>query len=106
MIIADGLNWVIILLILVLAAIAVVHALLYKYDPRAAFGWIGLCLVFPVGGPILYFLFGINRVQTRAKRLKSELPSHDHELPDGADEAVSPTASPPTGCDYLARISE
>lgn len=45
------------------------HALLYKRDPRAALGWIGVCLMFPLAGPFLYFLFGINRVKTRAQRL-------------------------------------
>ena len=46
------------------------HALLYKRDPRAALGWITVCLVFPFVGPLMYFLFGINRIHTRARRLK------------------------------------
>ncbi len=50
------------------------HALLYKRDPRAALGWISVCVIFPFAGPFLYFLFGINRVQTRAKKLQRSLP--------------------------------
>jgi len=43
---------------------------LYKRDPRAAFGWVAVCLMFPVAGPVLYFLFGINRIHTRAQKLR------------------------------------
>lgn len=44
------------------------HALLNKRDPKAAFGWIALCIILPLAGPILYYLFGINRVRTRARK--------------------------------------
>ena len=52
-----------------IAALAAGHALLTKREPRAALGWIGLVLVFPVAGPVLYYLFGINRIRTRARSL-------------------------------------
>ncbi len=52
------------------AAWGVYHALLYKRDPRAAMGWIMACIFIPYGGPIAYFLFGINRVRTRAQGLQ------------------------------------
>lgn len=48
------------------------HALLNKTDSRAAFGWIALCLLLPLAGPALYFLFGVNRVQERAKKLDND----------------------------------
>lgn len=51
------------------ACLAASHALLNKRDPRAALGWIALCLLFPFVGPFLYFLLGINRVRTRAQKL-------------------------------------
>lgn len=51
------------------AAAAVVHVLLHKRDSRGAFGWIAVCLLFPLFGPVLYAVFGINRVQIRAQRL-------------------------------------
>ncbi len=50
------------------------HALLYKRDPRAALGWIGVSLTFPIMGPLFYFLFGINRVRTKAIKLERRSP--------------------------------
>ena len=47
------------------------HVLLSKRDPRAAFGWIAVCLFFPFAGPILYLIFGVNRISTRARKLES-----------------------------------
>lgn len=47
------------------------HVLLSKRDPRAAFGWIAVCLFFPLAGPVLYLLFGVNRIPTRARKLES-----------------------------------
>jgi cardiolipin synthase A/B len=55
------------------AIFASVHAVLTKPDPRSAFGWIAMCWLFPLGGPILYGLFGINRVRARARQLRGDL---------------------------------
>ena len=49
------------------------HALLNKRRPRAAFGWIAVCLTFPVVGAVLYFLFGVNRTRRRARRLREDI---------------------------------
>jgi len=57
------------MLYLLLATLASGHALLNKRDPRAALSWIVICIFFPIIGSLFYFLFGINRVQTRARRL-------------------------------------
>src|SRR3989338_9124207 len=43
------------------------HALLYKRDPRAALGWVALCLLFPGAGALLYWSFGVNGIRTRAR---------------------------------------
>lgn len=51
------------------AVTAAVHALLQKHDPRAAWSWIVTCCLFPVGGPLLYYVFGINRLRQRAQYL-------------------------------------
>ena len=45
------------------------HALLYKRDPKASLGWFAVILIFPVLGYFLYFLFGINRIRTKARKL-------------------------------------
>jgi cardiolipin synthase A/B len=58
------------LLYLALAGTASVHALLYKRDPRAVWGWIAVCLLVPLAGAFLYWAFGINRVHARAMRLR------------------------------------
>jgi cardiolipin synthase len=52
------------------------HALLNKRRPRSAFGWIAVCLMFPLAGAALYFFFGINRTQRRARRLRDDEPLH------------------------------
>lgn len=52
----------------VLAPATALHALFYKRDSRAAFGWIAVCVLFPLAGPILYLFFGLNRARGRAQR--------------------------------------
>ncbi len=60
--------WVVPPLHVVMAVLASGHALLNKADSRAAFGWISLCVILPLGGPVLYVIFGINRVNAAARR--------------------------------------
>lgn len=57
----------------------VYHVLLYKRDPRAAMGWIMACIFIPYAGPIAYFLFGINRVRSRARGMQSRMLSVGYE---------------------------
>jgi cardiolipin synthase len=57
---------------LVVAIAAGVHVLLYVRNSRAAFGWLGLIIVFPIAGALLYALFGINRVRRKAQRVSRE----------------------------------
>lgn len=66
--IQDVLFWLIPPLVLISALLTAGHALLHKQDSKAAFGWIALCIILPVAGPILYLLFGINRVRSKAQR--------------------------------------
>lgn len=54
---------------LLLGAAAGAHALLNKTEPRAAQVWLFICLFIPIAGAALYFAIGVNRIQTRAKRL-------------------------------------
>lgn len=70
----DFLTAFVLALIPVLALAGAGHALLYKRDPSSAFAWIAICLIFPLAGPLLYFLFGINRVRTRARQLTRRFP--------------------------------
>jgi cardiolipin synthase len=52
-----------------LAILTAGHALLHVRDPRAAWGWIAACWLAPIAGPLLYWLFGVNRVRSRAREL-------------------------------------
>lgn len=53
----------------VVALTAATHALLNKRDPRSAWAWITVCWLFPLAGALLYYLFGINRIHERARRM-------------------------------------
>lgn len=58
-----------------LGVLAAAHALLNKRRPQAALGWIAVSLMLPFAGPLLYYLFGINRVEARARVLRGKIPS-------------------------------
>jgi len=60
-----------VLLDLVIALTASSHVILHKTDTRAATAWVGLIWLVPFLGTILYVFLGINRIQRRAKVLKS-----------------------------------
>lgn len=53
----------------VLAPATAFHALLFKRDSRSAFGWIAVCVLAPVAGPLLYLFFGLNRTRIQTHRL-------------------------------------
>ncbi len=54
----------------VLMVAASAHLVMYKKDTRAAIGWIGVVLMVPIFGAVLYGLLGINRLQRRAVNLR------------------------------------
>jgi cardiolipin synthase len=56
---------------LVISLAASSHVILHKDDTRAAAAWVGLIWLLPFVGAILYVFLGINRIQRRAKVLKS-----------------------------------
>ena len=62
---------------IVAAALAALHALLHKRRPQSAFGWIAVSIAWPFVGALLYYLFGINRVRTRARKLLTRHPPID-----------------------------
>jgi len=65
----DWLRWILLVAVTLFACLTALHALTTKRDSRAALGWIAISLMFPFIGPVLYFLFGINRVRTRAREM-------------------------------------
>ncbi|MDX1605033.1 MAG: cardiolipin synthase [Candidatus Competibacterales bacterium] len=76
-----NLSLVLLLADLGLVGAVAVHILLNKHDPRAIIGWLAVCLLTPFIGALLYFVFGINRVQTRAQRLAARSPFTTGESP-------------------------
>lgn len=97
------LHWSVLAVHGVLALLATVHILLTQRLPQTALGWIGVCFVVPFGGPLLYFLFGVNRVSTRAKALRRRSPAAA-----GSASSQRPADSSPVPSEYseLARISD
>ncbi|WP_281983910.1 phospholipase D-like domain-containing protein [Azonexus hydrophilus] len=65
----SGLTWAAVLLSIAVAVASAGHAIVYKRDPRSATIWVLLIGLLPLGGSLLYLLFGINRYQRRARRL-------------------------------------
>ncbi len=81
--------------------LAAEHALLHKRDSRSAMAWITFSMMFPLLGPLFYYLFGKNRIRTRARKL--------HGVPEAPLPIDLPSA-PALGIDdtylNLARLSE
>ena len=63
----------------VIAGIALVHCLLRTKYPQAALGWAAAILALPYLGVFFYYLFGINRVDSRAGKLMFAVAKHRHE---------------------------
>ena len=55
------------------AALASLHALLKKRETHSVIGWVGLIWLAPFIGWILYFCFGINRIQRRGCEVSQKL---------------------------------
>lgn len=87
----NKLHWLLIATAILIGIMTAVHALLYKRDPRSAFVWMALSLLYPPIGSFLYFMFGINRVRVRAKKLKRRAMFYipmDYEMVE--DDRTSP----------------
>jgi cardiolipin synthase A/B len=89
------LPWVLPPLLLSMAVLAAGHALLNKRDPKSAFGWIAFCIILPLAGPVIYLIFGINRVRTRAQREYLTKVSRDslQTVPDPTDTSYRPLST-------------
>lgn len=63
-----------------LAVIAVIHALLRARQPQSALGWVGAIIAMPFIGAFGYFIFGVNRVDSRAAKLMSNAAARRMEM--------------------------
>ena len=62
--------WVIIVAHGVVVFVASGHVVLTKRDVRSALGWVGIIWLTPFLGTILYCVFGINRIQRKARKFR------------------------------------
>ncbi len=87
-------------LALLAALLASGHAVVWKRDSRSAMVWIVVIWLVPLGGPMLYLLLGVNRIERRATALRREdgraQPSPDMSPgvpgPGAVPEALRPLA--------------
>lgn len=85
----SGLFWTFVSLLAVpLSLFSAGHALIRKRDARSAFAWIAVCLFIPVFGALLYYLFGINRIQAKGKTLSQRWPPPDNSDLDDPEQTA------------------
>ena len=95
--------YVVTLLDILFSLLATGHAVLSKRDPRAAIGWVGVIWLAPLLGVLLYVWLGINRIERRARSLRTERPRRESssrlgessaEVPDQAGTLVGTPLEP------------
>jgi cardiolipin synthase len=86
--------------ILAVNVVSSAHAILTKRDTRSTIGWVGLIWFSPVFGDIAYWVFGVNRIRSRATQLRAGGFRVERELaeaaatPERLDAIVGPDGSP------------
>lgn len=100
---ASSWQWLSAAAVLAADLIATAHVVLRKRETRAAIGWAGLIWFAPGVGPVLYYLFGINRIERRAKRLKRRRPAGGAGK-DAPPAEAGPAALPPAAA-HLAPLA-
>jgi cardiolipin synthase A/B len=65
-----------------------IHAILNKRETRSTIAWVGIIWLTPLIGAVLYILFGVNRIQRRAKQMRRR---HHYSKNAPTDDAVTPT---------------
>lgn len=100
------LPWIVTVAAILIALPTSIHAILRKRDPRAAVSWSGLIWLVPLGGALLYWMFGVNRVARRAGKLRRRRKSIERRKPstictqEELCEALTPGAS------YLGAVAK
>ena len=59
---------------IVIGVPAAIHAMLTPRDVRSSIAWVGLIWLTPLLGAMLYMIFGVNRIQRTAERLRDDVP--------------------------------
>ncbi len=63
---------ILVALSIVLGVPAAIHATMTKEEVRAAIGWVGVIMLSPVVGPLIYAVGGVNRVRRKTLNLSRE----------------------------------
>ena len=93
--------------IILIGFVLAAHAILTKKDTRSTIAWVGLILFSPVVGAVAYVIFGVNRIRSRAARLRAGTARVRHDLagcepsPARLDAALGPEGSPLRSLSYL-----
>ncbi|SER03368.1 cardiolipin synthase [Solimonas aquatica] len=84
------------------------HVLMTKRNPAEAWGWIAVGLLFPFAGPALYFVFGMNRLRTLARRFAMQRRSGAIGTAHESDvrNAISGTAALPAPLLEVVRTAD
>lgn len=80
------------------------HVVLHKRDNRAALGWVGLIWFVPLGGAVLYVLFGINRIRRKARRMRRRTGNDPVRMPI-PDGNQCPAESLGTLCQLVGAVT-
>ncbi len=82
------------------AVLAGSHVLLHKQNASAAFSWLGVIVLSPFFGVVLYWLFGINRIQRRARAERGSRVAPEVNPLDKQPDGALPSMEPPW-CDLI-----
>lgn len=74
--------------ILVLQIYTAIHIAIHKRDSRSAVAWIVSAWFLPVLGSVLYFWFGVNRLERKARKLRAHSHHPRYNLPIIANEIL------------------
>ncbi|RVC04951.1 cardiolipin synthase, partial [Mesorhizobium sp. M7A.F.Ca.CA.002.15.2.1] len=76
----------------VMATVGIVHAVMTKEDVRAATGWVGVMVLSPILGVLIYAVAGINRIRratiTAQRPFADGVVSAKHERDVAVEEAL------------------
>lgn len=64
--------WLLSVALIAVNVAVTLHAALNKRHPQAAVAWIGMIWAVPVLSLVLYYVFGINRIERRARRIRGK----------------------------------
>jgi cardiolipin synthase len=82
-----------------------VRAILFKRDPRAAIAWVGFIWLVPLLGPAFYWVFGVNRIRSKARVLRADSAKAGDTGAESADDpSVAASSDIPEALCTLERL--